>query len=158
MGFRLVADTAMVAHFAFLAYMVLGGFMAWRWPWTIWTHLAVVLYGLFNVIVGWPCPLTHVENWGRAHAGEATLPGTGFIDHYLADVVYPRGHEAVVRGLVAVVVLASWIGFLVRASRRRRASVAGALRSDAVSPQGVRLLSRPRARAARPHRPPRGRP
>jgi hypothetical protein len=114
MGYRLVADAAMVAHFLFLAYLVVGGFIAWSWPWTIWTHLAVALYGLFNVLVGWPCPLTHVENWGRAQAGEATLPGTGFIDHYLAGVIYPQSHEAVVQALVAVVVLTSWFGFLIR--------------------------------------------
>ena len=118
MEYRLVADAAMVAHFLFLAYLVLGGFIAWRWPWTIWTHLAVALYGLFNVIIGWPCPLTHVENWGRVRAGQATLPGTGFIDHYVAGVVYPRGNEAVVQVLVACVVLTSWMGFLIR--RRRR--------------------------------------
>ncbi len=114
MGYRLVADAAMVAHFLFLAYLVLGGFMAWRWPWTIWTHIAVALYGLFNVLIGWPCPLTHVENWGRARAGEATLPGTGFIDHYIAGVVYPQEQEALVRVLIAVVVLTSWVGFLIR--------------------------------------------
>ena len=114
MPYRLVADAAMVAHFSFLAYLVVGGFIAWRWPWTIWTHIAVVLYGLFNVIVGWPCPLTHVENWGRARAGEATLPGTGFIDHYIAGVVYPQDNEALVQALVAAVVLTSWIGFVIR--------------------------------------------
>ena len=79
--------------------------------------MAVCLYGLFNVLVGWPCPLTHVENWGREQAGDATLPATGFIDHYLAGVVYPQDHEALVQVLVAVVVLTSWVGFL---GRRRR--------------------------------------
>ncbi|KGN42995.1 DUF2784 domain-containing protein [Knoellia aerolata] len=114
MGYRLVADAAMVAHFAFLAYLVLGGFIAWVWPRTLWTHVAAALYGLFNLLIGWPCPLTHVENWGRTRAGEATLPGTGFIDHYLADVVYPTEHESLVQGVAALVVLASWVGFTVR--------------------------------------------
>jgi Protein of Unknown function (DUF2784) len=114
MWHRLAADAAMVAHFSFLAYLAVGGFLAWRWRWTIWTHLAAALYGLFNVLVGWPCPLTHVENWGRARAGEATLPGTGFIDHYLAGVVYPREHETLVQVLVAIVVLSSWVGFVLR--------------------------------------------
>ena len=140
MGYRLVADAAMVAHFVFLAYLVVGGFIAWRWPGTIWTHIAVALYGLFNVLVGWPCPLTHVENWGRARAGEATLPGTGFIDHYIAGVVYPKEHEALAQVLVAVVVVTSWMGFLIR---RRRI--------------GVRRFSPRRAPAERPRRPHAGR-
>jgi hypothetical protein len=114
MWYRLASDAAMVAHFVFLAYLVVGGFIAWRWPRTIWLHVSVALYGLFNVLIGWPCPLTHVENWGRAHAGEATLPGTGFIDHYIAGVIYPQEHEALVQVLVLVVVLTSWIGFVIR--------------------------------------------
>ncbi len=119
MGFRLVADAAMVAHFAFLAYLTVGGFVAWRWPRTIWLHAAVALYGLFNVLVGWACPLTHVENWGRARAGDSTLVATGFIDHYLAGVIYPQEHETLVQGLVAAVVLTSWVGFALRRRRLR---------------------------------------
>jgi Protein of Unknown function (DUF2784) len=120
MWYRFVADAAMVAHFAFLAYLLLGGFIAWRSPWTIWAHAAAALYGLFNVLIGWPCPLTHVEDWGRARAGESTLPSTGFIDHYLTDVVYPQDHEALVQVLVAAVVLTSWIGFAIRRGRSPR--------------------------------------
>ncbi len=120
MGYRLLADAAMVAHFSFLAYLVAGGFVAWRWPRTIWAHVATALYGVFNVLVGWPCPLTLVENWGRARAGEATLAATGFIEHYIAGVVYPQEHEALVRVLAGSVVLASWVGFVIR--RRRRAT------------------------------------
>jgi hypothetical protein len=122
MWFRLVADVAMVAHFAFLAYLVVGGFLAWRWPRTIWLHVATATYGFFNATVGWPCPLTYVENWGRGRAGDATLPATGFIDHYIAGVVYPQEHETLVQLLVALVVLVSWVGFAVRRRRAGRAA------------------------------------
>jgi hypothetical protein len=114
MLYRLVADVAMVAHFAFLAYMVVGGFIAWRWPRTIWAHLATAAYGLFNVLIGWECPLTYVENWGRERAGDATLAASGFIDHYLAGVIYPQEHETLVQLLVAVVVVVSWVGLALR--------------------------------------------
>lgn len=117
MAYRFIADLAMVLHFAFLAYMVVGGFIAWRWPWTIWTHIATAAYGLFNVLIGWECPLTYVENWGRDRAGDATLPATGFIDHYLAGVIYPDQHETLVQLGVAVIVLISWVGFWLRGRR-----------------------------------------
>lgn len=119
MLFRLIADTAMVAHFAFLAYMVVGGFIAWRWRATIVAHIATALYGLFNVLIRWECPLTYVENWGRERAGDATLPGTGFIDHYLAGVIYPEQHETLIQLGVAVLVVISWVGFVIRGRRRR---------------------------------------
>lgn len=119
MGYRVIADVAMVLHFAFLAFMVVGGFLAWRWSWVIWPHIATAAYGLFNVIVGWPCPLTHVEDWGRERAGDATLPATGFIDHYLTGVIYPDDRLREVQLALAVVVAVSWIGFVLR--RRRHA-------------------------------------
>ncbi|NUS01143.1 MAG: DUF2784 family protein, partial [Nonomuraea sp.] len=31
MMYRLIADAVMVVHFAFLAYLAVGGFIAWRW-------------------------------------------------------------------------------------------------------------------------------
>lgn len=114
MGYRLIADVAMLLHFAFLAFMVVGGFLAWRWPWVIWPHLATAAYGLFNVLIGWECPLTHVENWGRERAGDAGLPATGFIDHYLAGVIYPQEHETLIQLGVAVVVVISWVVFVLR--------------------------------------------
>ncbi|AVZ39826.1 MULTISPECIES: DUF2784 domain-containing protein [unclassified Dietzia] len=110
MGYRLVADTAMILHAAFLVYMVVGGFLAWRWRWTFWPHLATAAYGLGIATVGWVCPLTHVENWGRARAGEETLPSSGFIDHYLTDVIYPAEHLWTAHVAVATAVLVSWAG------------------------------------------------
>jgi hypothetical protein len=41
-GFRILVYAAMAAHFAFLAFGVLGGFLAWRWPRLIWFQLAGV--------------------------------------------------------------------------------------------------------------------
>lgn len=113
MAYRFIADLAMVLHFAFLAYLVSGGFLAWRWPRTIWAHLATAGYGFFNVVIGWPCPLTHVENWGRERAGDAALPASGFIDHYLTGVIYPAEHLRSVQLAVAVLVVTSWVGYLV---------------------------------------------
>ncbi|WP_442791046.1 DUF2784 family protein [Nocardia sp. NBC_01327] len=43
----------------------------------------------------------------------------GFIDHYITGVLYPRSALDLVRVLVAVCVLASWVGFWFRASHRR---------------------------------------
>lgn len=85
-AYRLLADATMVVHAGFLVYLVVGGFLAWRWRWAIWPHVAAAAYGLGIVTVGWDCPLTHVENWARARAGLEMLPSSGFIDHYLTGV------------------------------------------------------------------------
>ncbi len=120
MGYRLIADAVAVAHFGFLVYLLVGGFLAWRWPRTIWLHLATAMWGLGITVIGWECPLTHAENWARTRAGDEALPTTGFIDHYIAGVVYPHPYERVAQVAVAVVVVVSWVGFAVRRRGRAR--------------------------------------
>ena len=36
MLYRLVADGVVVAHFAFIVFVAVGGLMAWRWPRLLW--------------------------------------------------------------------------------------------------------------------------
>lgn len=104
----------MLAHFLFIAYVALGGFLAWRWARMFWPHLAVGLYGLTISVVGWICPLTYVEDWGRRNAGEAGLSQAGFIDHYLSGVIYPQEHLVTVQVAVGAVVALSWAGAALR--------------------------------------------
>lgn len=124
MLFRLLADVTAGVHFAFVAYVVVGGFVSWRWPRTIWLHLAAFAWGFSTVLVGFKCPLTDLENWARRKGGEAELPSTGFIDHYITGVIYPENAVGLVQGFVAVCVVLSWIGLFVL-TRRRRAAVTG---------------------------------
>ncbi|QIS04058.1 DUF2784 family protein [Nocardia brasiliensis] len=119
MLYRLLADATAAVHFAFVAYVVIGGFLAWRWPRGIWTHLLAFGWGFATVLFGFECPLTHLENWARHRAGEAGLPPSGFIDHYLTGVIYPDSALGAVRVLVAVCVVLSWVGYAVL---RRRAA------------------------------------
>ncbi|WP_336209191.1 DUF2784 domain-containing protein [Nonomuraea sp. LPB2021202275-12-8] len=114
MMYRLLADAAMVAHFVFLAYLALGGFVAWRWRRTIWLHLAVVGWGLLSVFVGVECPLTVLEDWARRGADMRGLPASGFIDHYIEGVVYPDQYTNLARLAVAVAVLFSYVGYVLR--------------------------------------------
>ena len=120
MGYRILADAAVVAHLAFLAYVVLGGFVAWRWRGTIWVHAAAVAWGAATVALGVACPLTDLEDWARRSAGAQGLPAGGFVEHYLTGVVYPRRALGLVRALAAVSVLVSWAGFLLRGRRAGR--------------------------------------
>jgi Protein of Unknown function (DUF2784) len=120
--YRLIAELTMLLHFAFLAYLVLGGFLAWWRPWLFIPHAVVVAWGVLSVAVGMECPLSLVEDWARVQAGQSGLADAGFIETYLTGVVYPAEHLGLVRALVAVVVALSWLGFAVRQRRRRRAS------------------------------------
>ena len=129
MAYGWLATAALVVHLAFLGYLTLGGFVAWRWPRTIVVHVAVVLWGLGSVVVGYGCPLTDVERWARSRAGRGGLAEGGFIDHYLTGVVYPERLLVVAQAVVASLVLASWAGLWFRRTRHGRAPRTGGRRS-----------------------------
>lgn len=121
MGYRVLIVAAVAAHFAFLAYAVFGGFLAWRWPRTIWLHLAGVGWLVLIVTAPVQCPLTWAEDRLRERAGWA--PTNGFLDHHVAGTFYPVGYESAAQVVVALTALSSWIGFALR-TRRSRVPVA----------------------------------
>jgi len=123
MGYRLLAEATMGVHFAYLGYVALGGLLAWRWPRTLWLHLAATLWGFGTVLAGLNCPLTSFENWARRRAGQPGLPRGGFIDHYLEGVVYPERYAILVPWLVALAVVVSWVVVYARWRAHRRATV-----------------------------------
>jgi hypothetical protein len=120
MAYSWLATAVLGLHFAYLAYVILGGFLVWRWPRAIWPHLAVAAWGLIIVVFSLTCPLTYVENWARQKAGEAGLGETGFIDRYIEGVLYPERYARLLQVAVAVMVLGSWLGAWLIHRRRQR--------------------------------------
>jgi hypothetical protein len=117
---RVLVTVILTVHFGFLAYVVLGGFLAWRWPRLFWPHLAAAGWGLAVVAVPLTCPLTVAENWARERAGLAP-ESRGFIDRYIEGVLYPSRYTLLLQVLVGVLVIGSWAGaYLFRRNRRRR--------------------------------------
>jgi hypothetical protein len=120
------ADVVLVIHLAFVAFVVFGGFLTWRWPLVALVQLPVALYGVIIEIAGFRCPLTPFEKWLRRRAGSAGYDG-GFVEHYVVGVLYPGEFTGGVKVLLAsVVVLANAMAY--RGLRRRRFSSAHSVR------------------------------
>lgn len=86
--FRLLADTIIVVHFAFVVFVVLGGLLILRWPRIAWLHIPSAAWGIALEFAGWICPLTPLENLLRERAGMASYQGD-FIERYMMPVLYP---------------------------------------------------------------------
>jgi Protein of Unknown function (DUF2784) len=114
-GYRILADVVMLVHFGFLAFLALGGFLAWRFRWVLVPHATAVAWAVLSV-AGVECPLTGWEDELRRLAGEQGLP-RGFVDTYLTGVVYPQDHLLAAQLLVAGLVTVSWVGLAVRGRR-----------------------------------------
>ena len=122
MVYSWLVNVVLALHFGFLVYLVLGGFLAWRWPKAIVPHAAAAVWGILIVLEWVDCPLTWAEDWARQRSGEAPLTA-GFIDRYITGVIYPPEYLHEIRLAVALVVLGSWVGaFLLWRRRRGRGS------------------------------------
>jgi hypothetical protein len=111
-AYRTLADAVMLVHFGFLAFLALGGFLAWRWRWVLVPHAAAVAWAVLSLL-GAACPLTTWENALRQLGGEQGLP-RGFIDTYLTGVVYPQAYLRPAQLLVAGLIAVSWLGLAIR--------------------------------------------
>ena len=78
MGYRTVADLAVVLHFGFLVFLVVGGVVALRWRRVLWVHVGAVAWSLGILTVGQTCPLTALEQWANRRAGGAPYDGGSF--------------------------------------------------------------------------------
>jgi hypothetical protein len=105
MRYAFLANALVVVHFAFTAFVVLGGFLTWRWRDVTFAHLPALAWGCWVEVSHSLCPLTPLENHLRALGGEAGYAG-GFIDHYLLQVLYPPGLTPDVQWVLAALLLA----------------------------------------------------
>ena len=111
--YRLLADLVVVIHLAFIVFVAVGGFLAWRWPHLVWAHVPVVVWAVAIIGIGFTCPLTPLEKLLRRRAGGEAYD-EGFIDHYLTGVVYPGRYVVVARAFVAALIVAGYVGLIVR--------------------------------------------
>jgi hypothetical protein len=121
---RVAADALVVAHLAFVLFVVAGGTLALRWPRSAFVHLPAVAWGVYAEVTSTICPLTPLENAFRAAAGQAGYAG-GFIEHYLIPLLYPAGlapvHQRWIAAFVIAVNASIYLLVALRARGRRSA-------------------------------------
>ncbi|MGH7567668.1 MAG: DUF2784 domain-containing protein, partial [Gemmatimonadales bacterium] len=105
MLWRLLANLTVLLHALAIAFIVLGGFLTWRWRAVAWVHVPFAVWGVLIEYRGWVCPLTPLENHFRARAGQAGYSG-GFVEHYVLPLIYPGGLTPRVQLVLGSAVLA----------------------------------------------------
>jgi hypothetical protein len=118
-----LATLVVLAHFAFIVFVMFGGLLALRWRWVPWAHIPCFLWGAGIEVLGGICPLTPLENRLRSAAGDAPYAGT-FIEHYILPVMYPAGLTRTVQLVLAVGLVALNVAIYAWVIRRRRREAA----------------------------------
>ena len=120
MIWSLLADVVLFTHVLTVVFVVLGlvlivlgNLRGWRFVNAWWfrlTHLATIGVVVAQSWLGMTCPLTTLELWLRAQAGEATYAG-GFIEHWLSRLLYfnaPPWVFVLAYSVFGAMVLAAW--------------------------------------------------
>jgi hypothetical protein len=105
MLYPLLADLVLIAHLAFVAFVLFGGLLVVRWRWIAWLHLPAATWGAVVEFTGWICPLTPLENWLRSQAGETSSHSDSLVQ-YLLPALYPSGLTREIQVLLGLLVLA----------------------------------------------------
>jgi hypothetical protein len=130
MPYRLLADVVLAAHFAIVMFVVgglvlivAGNFYGWRFVngwWFRLAHVAAIAVVVAQAWLGIVCPLTTLESWLRAQAGE-TAYEVGFIEHWLTRLLFydaPSWVFTAAYTLFGCAVIAAWWRFPPQSSKR----------------------------------------
>lgn len=114
MIYSIAADLVVLIHFAFILFVVIGGFLVIKWYKVSFFHIPAVVWGVLIEFTGGICPLTPLENKFRLIGGEAGFSG-GFIDKYIVSLIYPdeltHGIQ-VMLGCIVIIINVSIYGYL----------------------------------------------
>ena len=120
MIYHLAADLVLIAHVAFVVFVLFGAVLVLRWPKVLVFHVAAVLWGVMVEFTGSICPLTPLEVRLQQLGGGFGYQGD-FIGHYLTMLLYPAGLTRALQiglGFAALVPNAAAYGYLVARKKR----------------------------------------
>jgi hypothetical protein len=107
-----------VVHGSLVVFMLIGAFLALRWPWVVYAHAPVGLAILGINLAGYDCPITWVELTLRSHAGLAPYTG-GFLGHYAYQPLGLDPHRPLTQlGIYAVALVPNVIGYGLLVNRK----------------------------------------
>jgi hypothetical protein len=109
--FTIAADVVVALHMVFVAFLLVGGFVAWWWPGAALIHVLALVVSAGIYLGGHDCPLTNLEKNLRTR-GTGSVYTDGFIAHYLVTPLFAGGMTvALGYSLVALVVGATVLAY-----------------------------------------------
>jgi hypothetical protein len=119
--YLVAADLVLYLHLAIVIFVIVGlllivagGLLGWSWVRNGWfriAHLAAIAVVVLQAWLGIICPLTTLEMWLRARAGDSVYPGS-FIAHWAGELLYyeaPAWVFTLCYTVFGILVAAAWI-------------------------------------------------
>ncbi len=107
---RLLADFVVVIHLFWILFLICGGIWGVRSKTVQVIHVSGLCFALMIQIVGWYCPLTHLEVWLRAHHDPSLSYSGSFIIYYMEKIIYIELSRSLIFLLsILLLILNAWI-------------------------------------------------
>jgi hypothetical protein len=119
---HVTANAVVLAHLAFIAFVLFGACLVLRWKWIAWLHVPAFVWGATVEFLGVVCPLTPLEQRLRLIASDQNYTG-GFVDHYIVPVIYPAGLTPTIQLCLGASVVAVNVAIYAYIGYRRRERV-----------------------------------
>ena len=124
--YPILADIVVCLHFAFVFFIIFGGFIYYLWRNCPYLHLPAVFWGFWIELSGSVCPLTPLENWLDELGGGSTYRSS-FIEQYIIQFLYPTALDQNTKYYLATglifVNLIIYIHIMRKRSRRKNMNI-----------------------------------
>jgi len=88
MSYGILADIAVLVHFLWILFLILGAFIGVRYRTIKVLHVSGLIFAFVIQITGWYCPLTDLEVWLRSRQAPSLAYKGSFITHYAEKLIY----------------------------------------------------------------------
>lgn len=105
MTHRLLARLVLAVHVGYVAFVLFGSFLVFRWPWMVYFHLAAVAWAFATLAFDLGCPLTPWEKTFLTRGGIEPYP-EGFLQHHILRTRFAPEHSRRNHTIAGLVVLA----------------------------------------------------
>jgi hypothetical protein len=115
--YLIAADITAFFHFIWIVFLIAGSFIGRRYKWVKRLHMAGIAFALFIQLVGWYCPLTHLETWLRRMHDPSNSYAGSFIINYLEKIIYISLPPYVLLLLTIVLIIMSALVYVYRSGK-----------------------------------------
>jgi hypothetical protein len=112
--YKILTELTILIHFAFIIFVVIGGFFAYRRRWLMIPHFMTILWAVYvELSPGIICPLTSLENYFALRAGIGTYE-EDFVARYLVPVIYQENLTPFIQYILAgIVVFVNMVAYII---------------------------------------------
>ena len=121
MAYRVLADITVLIHLGWILFLIAGAYWGRKSLPVMAVHGFALVFSIVIQVVGWYCPLTHLEFWLRERHGPGIAYPGSFITHYAERLIYLDIPPWLVFAGTMVLVLVNGLIYrkVLQASRRR---------------------------------------